>query len=166
MNKTAGAAGYGRIDMIEDRLVGFKSREVYECPGALAIIAAHKKLETLTLAKDTLKTKRELEVKFAEMTYEGYWFSPLMEAVQAFMDSTQKSVNGTVRMVFYKGNCIINGSKALATYSAGDIFDQSASVGFIKIWGMPIKTWRQTHKEKNINPIDSLVMQKGKDATK
>ena len=80
MNKTAGAAGYGRIDMIEDRLVGFKSREVYECPGALAIIAAHKKLETLTLAKDTLKTKRELEVKFAEMTYEGYWFSPLMEA--------------------------------------------------------------------------------------
>ena len=88
-----------------------------------------------------------------------------MEAVQAFMDSTQKSVNGTVRMVFYKGNCIINGmksessvySKALATYSAGDIFDQSASVGFIKIWGMPIKTWRQTHKEKNINPIEMCI---------
>ena len=160
--------------MVEDRLVGFKSREVYECPGALAIIHAHKKLETITLAKDVLKTKKELEVKFAELTYEGYWFSPLMEAIQAFMDSTQKSVNGTVRMKFYKGNCIVNGmksdssvySKALATYSTGDIFDQSASVGFIKIWGMPIKTWRQTHKEKNINPIDSLVMQKGKDATK
>ena len=174
MNKTAGKAGYGRIDMVEDRLVGFKSREVYECPGALAIIHAHKKLETITLAKDVLKTKKELEVKFAELTYEGYWFSPLMEAIQAFMDSTQKSVNGTVRMKFYKGNCIVNGmksdssvySKALATYSTGDIFDQSASVGFIKIWGMPIKTWRQTHKEKNINPIDSLVMQKGKDATK
>ncbi|WP_281678666.1 argininosuccinate synthase [Synergistes jonesii] len=174
MNKTAGRAGFGRIDMVEDRLVGFKSREVYECPAALSLINAHRKLETLTLAKDTLKTKKELEVRFAEMTYEGYWFSPLMEAVQAFMDSTQKNVNGTVRMKFYKGNCIVDGmksdssvySKALATYSTGDIFDQSASVGFIKIWGMPIKTWRQTHKEKNINPIDALVMQKGRDATK
>ena len=174
MNKAAGKAGFGRIDMIEDRLVGFKSREVYECPGALALIAAHKKLETLTLSKDVLKTKRELETKFGELTYEGYWFSPLMEAIQAFVETTQKSVNGTVRMKLYKGNCIIDGmksdtsvySKSLATYSAGDIFDQSASVGFIKIWGMPIKTWRQVHKEKNINPIDKLVMEKGKDATK
>ena len=174
MNKAAGKAGFGRIDMIEDRLVGFKSREVYECPGALALIAAHKKLETLTLSKDVLKTKKELEVKFGELTYEGYWFSPLMEAIQDFVEVTQKSVNGTVRMKLYKGNCIIDGmksdtsvySKSLATYSAGDIFDQSASVGFIKIWGMPIKTWRQVHKEKNINPIDKLVMEKGKDATK
>ncbi|MDO4987964.1 MAG: argininosuccinate synthase [Synergistes sp.] len=174
MNKIAGRAGYGRVDMIEDRLVGFKSREVYECPGALALIQAHRKLETLTLAKDTLKAKKELEVKFAELAYEGYWFSPLMEAIQAFNEATQKNVNGTVRMYFYKGNCVIDGaksetsvySKALATYSTGDIFDQSASVGFIKIWGMPIKTWRQTHKEKNINPIDSLMVQKGKDATK
>ena len=172
MNKTAGKAGFGRIDVIEDRLVGFKSREVYECPGALALIAAHKKLEAITLSKDTLKTKKELEVRFAEMAYEGYWFSPLMEAVQAFMDSTQKTVNGTVRMKFYKGNAIINGmksdtsvySKELATYSAGDIFDQSASVGFIKIWGMPIKTWRQVHKDKNINPIDSYIVAKGKEA--
>ncbi len=172
MNKTAGKAGYGRIDMVEDRLVGFKSREVYECPGAMALIEAHRKLETITLSKDTLKTKKELEIRFAEMTYEGYWFSPLMEAVQAFMDSTQKVVNGTVRMKFYKGNGIVNGmksessvySKALATYSAGDIFDQSASVGFIKIWGMPIKTWRQTHKEKNVNPIDSFIVAKGKSA--
>ena len=174
MNKAAGKAGFGRIDMIEDRLVGFKSREVYECPGALALIAAHKKLETLTLSKDVLKTKKELEVKFGELTYEGYWFSPLMEAIQAFVEATQKSVNGTVRMKLYKGNCIIDGmksdtsvySKSLATYSAGDIFDQSASVGFIKIWGMPIKTWRQVHKEKNVNPIDKLVLEKGKDATK
>lgn len=174
MNKTAGKAGIGRIDMIEDRLVGFKSREVYECPGALTLIHAHRCLESLTLSKDVLRTKRQLEVRFAELTYEGYWFSPLMEAIQAFVDSTQKVVNGTVRMKLYKGNYVVNGmksdssvySKALATYSAGDIFDQSASVGFIKIWGMPIKTWRQKHREKNINPIDSLVMQKGKDATK
>jgi argininosuccinate synthase len=172
MNKTAGKAGYGRIDMVEDRLVGFKSREVYECPGALALMEAHKKLETITLSKDTLKTKKELEVRFAEMAYEGYWFSPLMEAVQAFMDSTQKAVSGTVRMKFYKGNGTVNGmksessvyNKALATYSAGDIFDQSASVGFIKIWGMPIKTWRQTHSEKNVNPIDAFINAKGKDA--
>jgi len=158
--------------MVEDRLVGFKSREVYECPAAMALIEAHKKLETITLSKDTLKTKKELEVRFAEMAYEGYWFSPLMEAVQAFMDSTQKAVSGTVRMKFYKGCGAVNGmksensvySKALATYSSGDIFDQSASVGFIKIWGMPIKTWRQTHKDKNVNPIETFINAKGKAA--
>lgn len=174
MNKTAGRAGYGRIDMVEDRLVGFKSREVYECPGAIALMEAHAKLETITLAKDTLKTKKELAVKFSELAYEGYWFSPLMEAIQAFNESTQKAVNGTVRMKFYKGNGIINGmksessvySKSLATYSAGDQFDQTASVGFIKIWGMPIKTWRQTHKEKNVNPIEQLMNQKGMEASK
>jgi argininosuccinate synthase len=172
MNKMAGCAGVGRIDMVEDRLVGFKSREVYECPGAVALITAHRKLETITLAKDVLKTKKELEVKFAEMAYEGYWFSPLMEAIQAFMDSTQKSVNGTVRMSLYKGNATVNGmksdtsvySKELATYSTGDIFDQSAAVGFIKIWGMPIKTWRQVHKDKNVNPIEKLIVEKGEGA--
>ncbi|MDL2298582.1 argininosuccinate synthase [Synergistaceae bacterium OttesenSCG-928-D05] len=165
LNKTAGKAGYGRIDMVEDRLVGFKSREVYECPGALALIEAHKKLETITLAKEVLKTKKELEVKFAEMTYEGYWFSPLMEAVNAFIASTQQVVNGTVRMKFYKGNGIVNGMKSddsiyredLATYSTGDTFDHGASVGFIKIWGMPIKTWRQAHKNENVNPMDHLL---------
>lgn len=168
MNKTAGKAGYGRLDMVEDRLVGFKSREVYECPGALALIEAHKKLETITLAKDVLKTKKELEVKFAEMTYEGYWFSPLMEAVQSFINTTQEHVNGTVRMKFYKGNGVVNGMKSnssvyrkdLATYSEGDTFDQSAALGFIKIWGMPIKTWVQTHKQGNPNPIDKLLVGK------
>lgn len=172
MNKAAGQAGVGRIDMVEDRLVGFKSREVYECPAAVALIEAHRKLETITLSKDVLKTKKELEVRFAEMAYEGYWFSPLMEATQAFMDATQKSVNGTVRMILYKGNATVNGmksdtsvySKELATYSAGDIFDQAAAVGFIKIWGMPIKTWRQVHKDKNVNPIEKLIIAKGEGA--
>lgn len=168
MNKTAGKAGYGRIDMVEDRLVGFKSREVYECPGALALIEAHKKLETITLAKDVLKAKKELEVKFADMAYEGYWFSPLMEAVQSFMDTVQKHVEGTVRMKFYKGNGVVNGMKSnssvyrkdLATYSDGDLFDQAAAPGFIKIWGMPIKTWVQAHKKGNPNPIDKLLVGK------
>lgn len=172
MNVTAGKAGVGRIDMVEDRLVGFKSREVYECPAAVAFIEAHRKLETITLTKDVLKTKKELEIRFAEMAYEGYWFSPLMEATQAFMDSTQKSVNGTIRMTLYKGNATVTGmksdtsvySKELATYSAGDIFDQSAAVGFIKIWGMPIKTWRQVHKDKNVNPIERLIVEKGEGA--
>ncbi len=172
MNKIAGKAGYGRIDMVEDRLVGFKSREVYECPGALSLIEAHKKLETITLSKDVLKTKKELEVKFAEMAYEGYWFSPLMDAVQAFVDSTQKCVNGTVRMKFYKGNGVVTGmksdnsiyNKALATYSTGDTFDHSAAVGFIKIWGLPIKTWKQTHEGKNVNPLDDFVAEPEKKA--
>lgn len=165
MNTTAGKAGYGRIDMIEDRLVGFKSREVYECPGALALIEAHKKLETITLSKEVLKAKKEQEVKFAEMTYEGYWFSPLMEAVQSFIDTTQQYVSGTVRMQFYKGNGVVNGMKSdntvyrkdIATYSEGDIFDQSAAVGFIKIWGLPIKTWVQAHRAESTNIIEKTL---------
>lgn len=165
MNKIAGKAGYGRIDMVEDRLVGFKSREVYECPGALALIEAHKKLESITLSKEVLKAKKEQEIKFAEMTYEGYWFSPLMQAVQSFIDTTQQYVSGTVRMKFYKGNGVVNGMKSdssvyrkdIATYSEGDIFDQSASVGFIKIWGLPIKTWVQTHREEASNVIEKML---------
>lgn len=168
MNKIAGKAGYGRIDMVEDRLVGFKSREVYECPGALSLIEAHKKLETITLSKEVLKAKKEQEVKFAEMTYEGYWFSPLMQAVQSFIDTTQQYVNGTVRMQFYKGNGVVNGMKSdnsvyrkdIATYSEGDIFDQSAALGFIKIWGLPIKTWVQAHRAESTNIIEKTLASK------
>lgn len=165
MNKTAGKAGFGRIDMVEDRLVGFKSREVYECPGALALIEAHRKLETITLSKEVLKAKKEQEVKFAEMTYEGYWFSPLMQAVQSFIDTSQQYVSGKVRMKFYKGNCVVNGMKSdnsvyrkdIATYSEGDIFDQSAAQGFIKIWGLPVKTWVQAHRNEATNTIEKTL---------
>lgn len=165
MNKIAGGAGVGRIDMVENRLVGFKSREVYEAPAAVALITAHKALETITLTKDVLRTKQQLEVKFAELTYEGYWFSPLMEAIQAFMDSTQKVVNGVVRMQLYKGQAVVEGMKSpdaiyrhdLATYSTGDTFDQSAAVGFIKVWGLPIKTWREGHPEMNNNPLCDCI---------
>ena len=152
LNKIAGRHGIGRIDTIEDRLVGFKSREVYECPGSTALLAAHRAMETLTLDKQVLKTKRELEVRFAELTYEGYWFSPLRDAINAFMDDTQKYVNGTVKMRLFKGQCVVRGLKTsksiyrhdLATYSEGDTFDHSAAVGFINIWGLPVRTWTST----------------------
>ena len=165
LNKVAGGAGIGRIDMVENRLVGFKSREVYEAPAAVALITAHKALESITLTKDVMRTKQQLEVKFAELTYEGCWFSPLMEAIQVFMDSTQKVVNGVVRMQFYKGQAVVEGMKSpdaiyrhdLATYSTGDTFDHKSTVGFIKVWGLPIKTWREAHPEMNCNPLCDCI---------
>ncbi|MDR1943247.1 MAG: argininosuccinate synthase [Synergistaceae bacterium] len=155
LNKTAGAHGVGRIDMVENRLVGFKSREVYECPAAVALITAHKALETITLSKDIMRTKGDLEKKFSELLYEGYWFSPLMEAIQAFVDKTQEVVSGVVRVRLYKGQAVVEGMKSenaiyrhdLATYSEGDAFDHSSAVGFIKVWGLPVKTWTQAHPD-------------------
>ena len=145
LNDLAGKAGVGRVDMIEDRLVGFKSREVYECPAAMTLIAAHRALETLTLSKEVLKVKRDLETKYAELTYEGYWFSPLKDALDAFIDATQKTVSGVVRVRLYKGQATVTGMKSdqslyredLATYSEGDTFDHQSAVGFIKVWGFP-----------------------------
>ncbi|MDR1019258.1 MAG: argininosuccinate synthase [Synergistaceae bacterium] len=155
LNKKAGAHGVGRVDMVENRLVGFKSREVYECPGAVTLITAHKALETITLSKDVMRAKSGLEEKFSELLYEGYWFSPLMDAIQAFMDKTQEVVSGSVRVRLYKGQAVVEGMKSpnaiyrydLATYSDGDAFDHSSAVGFIKVWGLPIKTWTQSHPE-------------------
>ncbi|MBQ4419624.1 MAG: argininosuccinate synthase [Synergistaceae bacterium] len=153
LNAIAGKHGIGRVDMVEDRLVGFKSREVYECPGSSTLLAAHRAMETLTLDKQVLKTKRELEVRFAELTYEGYWFSPLRDAINAFINDTQQYVSRTVKMRLFKGQAVVRGLKAnktvyrhdLATYSAGDAFDHSAAVGFINIWGLPVRTWTATY---------------------
>ncbi|NLM70879.1 MAG: argininosuccinate synthase [Synergistaceae bacterium] len=156
LNELAGKHGVGRIDMVEDRLVGFKSREVYECPAAITLLNAHRALETLTLDKKVLAAKKELEAKFGELTYEGYWFSPLKDAIDAFIDETQQYVSGVVKVRLYKGMAVVRGMKApksiysetLATYSENDGFDHTAAVGFIKIWGLPIKTWRQVHESK------------------
>lgn len=156
LNTLAGKHGVGRIDMVEDRLVGFKSREVYECPAAITLITAHRALESLTLDKKVLAAKKELEAKFGELAYEGYWFSPLKDALDAFVNETQQYVNGTVKVRLYKGMAVVRGMKSpksvysetLATYSENDSFDHSAAVGFIKIWGLPIKTWRQVHESK------------------
>ena len=156
LNEIGGKHGVGRIDMIEDRLVGFKSREVYECPAAIILLEAHKALETLTLPKQLRNVKKDLEYQYAELTYVGYWFSPLKDAIDAFVETTQKHVTGIVKIKLFKGNAVVAGMKSaqsiydlgLATYSEGDAFDHNAAVGFIKIWGLPIKNWRQKHPQK------------------
>ncbi|PIE55004.1 MAG: argininosuccinate synthase [Dethiosulfovibrio peptidovorans] len=157
LRSMAGAHGVGRIDMIEDRLVGFKSREVYECPAAVTLIRAHRALESMTLPKDLLAVKRWLETTFSELVYTGYWFSPLREAIDAFVETTQKTVSGVVRVKLFKGLATVEGLRSdwsvyshdLATYSEDDGFDHSSAVGFIKVWGLPLKTWQQLHAQKN-----------------
>ena len=147
--------------MIEDRLVGFKSREVYEAPGAVTLLTAHRAMETLTLDKQVLRSKRQLEVRFSELAYEGYWFSPLRDAIGAFVNETQKYVNGTVKLRLHKGQAVVRGMKAgksiyrhdLATYSEGDAFDHSAAVGFINIWGLPVRTWTATYPRQDAAEI-------------
>ncbi|WP_213697707.1 argininosuccinate synthase [Acetomicrobium sp.] len=156
LNEIAGKHGVGRIDMIEDRLVGFKSREVYECPAPVVLLQAKKALEKMTLAKDVIAAKADLELKYAELAYVGYWFSPLRDALDAFFNQAQKVVNGVVRVRLYKGQSTVVGLKSpnslyvddLATYSTGDSFDHSAAVGFINIWGLPVVTWKQVHGSK------------------
>jgi argininosuccinate synthase len=145
----AGANGVGRIDMVEDRLVGIKSREIYECPSALAIIAAHRELETMTLTRDVLRFKATTELRYAELAYEGLWFTPLKTALDAFIAETQKTVTGTVRLKLYKGNCSVVGrtapnalySKDLATYDPNSTFDEAAAAGFIALWGLSARQW-------------------------
>ena len=149
LGAVAGANGVGRIDMLEDRLVGIKSREIYEAPAALTIIAAHRELETLTLTRDALRFKTTVEQRYAELTYEGLWFTPLKAALDAFVAETQKTVTGTVRLKLYKGNCTIVGRKApnalyseeLATYDPKSTFDEAAAAGFIALWGLSARRW-------------------------
>jgi len=145
----AGANGVGRIDMVEDRLVGIKSREIYEVPAALPIIAAHRELETMTLTRDVLRFKTTVEQRYAELTYEGLWFTPLKVALDAFITETQKTVTGTVRLKLYKGNSTVVGrtaphalySKDLATYDPNSTFDEAAAAGFIALWGLSARQW-------------------------
>ncbi|WP_210617956.1 argininosuccinate synthase [Mammaliicoccus lentus] len=147
LNHIAGLHGIGRIDHVENRLVGIKSREVYETPGAKVIMEAHKALETITLTKDVAHFKPVIEKQLAEQIYNGLWFSPLTESLKQFIDSTQTQVTGTVRVKLFKGNVIVNGRKSpyslyneeLATYTKEDAFNQEAAVGFIEIFGLPTK---------------------------
>jgi argininosuccinate synthase len=149
LGTVAGANGVGRIDMVEDRLVGIKSREIYEAPAALAILAAHRELETLTLTRDVLRFKSTVEQRYAELTYEGLWFTPLKSALDAFVAQTQKTVTGNVRLKLYKGNSTIVGRKApnalysqdLATYDPNSTFDEAAAAGFIALWGLSARQW-------------------------
>ena len=161
LNDRAGATGFGRIDMVENRRVGIKSREVYECPAALALIAAHADLEDLVLERDLHHEKARLETRWAELVYDGMWFSPLKEALDAFIAETQHHVTGDVRLRFEApGMMRIVGRRSpkalydygLATYDAEDTFEHADSEGFIKIYGLGVKTWAARQGAKNATP--------------
>jgi len=147
LNKIGGAHGIGRSDLVENRLVGMKSRGAYETPGGTLLLAAHRELESLTLDRATLHYKDLLAGKYAELVYNGQWFSPLRCALDAFVDSTQTRVTGTVRLKLYKGNVIIAGRKSpyslyredLATFAAEDVYNQREAEGFINLFGLPAK---------------------------
>jgi argininosuccinate synthase len=144
----AGAHGVGRLDMVENRLVGIKSREIYEAPAAVALHTAHRELETLVIPRDLERLKRQLGTVYADLVYNGLWFTPTREAIDAFVAKVQERVTGVVRLKFFKGDCRVVGRKspyalydhALATYDAGDAFDHTAAEGFVKIWGLPVET--------------------------
>jgi len=147
LNKRAGAQGIGRLDMVEDRLVGIKSREIYEAPGAIALITAHQALENVTLERELARYKRQVEQRWAELVYDGLWFSPLKRALDGFVNEANQHVSGDIRMVLHGGRAVVNGRASqqslydfnLATYDTGDTFDQSLSKGFIEIFGLSSK---------------------------
>jgi argininosuccinate synthase len=148
LNRRAGAHGVGRIDMVEDRLVGIKSREVYEAPGAITLITAHQELEAVTVERDLARFKRGVQQRWAELVYDGLWFSPLKRALDAFIADSQRAVSGEIRLVLHGGRAVVTGRRSdqslydyhLATYDAGDRFDQSLAKGFVQLWGLPSKT--------------------------
>ncbi|MGX1774269.1 argininosuccinate synthase [Nocardia brasiliensis] len=147
LNHRAGRQGVGRLDMVEDRLVGIKSREIYEAPGAIALITAHQALENVTIERELGRYKRQVEQRWGELAYDGLWFSPLKRALDAFIGDTQQAVTGDIRMVLHGGSAVINGRRSdqslydfnLATYDEGDTFDQSLAKGFVQIHGLSSK---------------------------
>src|SRR3989440_5435860 len=147
LSRRAGAQGIGRLDMVEDRLVGIKSREVYEAPGAIALITAHQELENVTVERDLARFKRTVGQRWAELVYDGLWFSPLKRALDAFIAESQQQVTGEIRMTLHGGRATVTGRRSeasfydfhLATYDTGDTFDQGLAKGFVQLWGMPTK---------------------------
>ncbi|USK32902.1 argininosuccinate synthase [Bacillus sp. F19] len=159
LNALAGKHGVGRIDHVENRLVGIKSREVYECPAAITLLKAHKELEDLTLVKEVAHFKPVIEMKLTELIYNGLWFSPLKDALLGFLKETQTYVTGTVRVKLFKGHAIVEGRKSayslydekLATYTTEDSFDHQAAVGFISLYGLPTKVSSMVQGKKKVN---------------
>ncbi|WP_101785262.1 argininosuccinate synthase [Nonomuraea indica] len=147
LNLRAGAQGVGRIDLVEDRLVGIKSREVYEAPGAITLITAHMELENVTVERDLARFKRGVDQRWSELVYDGLWFSPLKDALDAFVDHAQRHVSGDVRMTLHGGRAVVTGRRSeeslydfsLATYDTGDTFDQSLARGFVQLFSLPAK---------------------------
>lgn len=158
LNDLAGQHGVGRIDHVENRLIGIKSREIYECPGAVTLLAAHKEIEDLTLVRELAHFKPIIENELSNLIYNGLWFNPATEALIAYLKSTQQVVNGTAKVKLYKGSATVVARKSdnslydesLATYTSADTFDQDAAIGFIKLWGLPSKVHAevQAHKDK------------------
>ena len=154
LNAQAGKHGVGRIDHVENRLVGIKSREIYECPGAVTLLAAHKEIEDITLVREVSHFKPILENELSNLIYNALWFSPATKAIIAYIKETQKVVNGTAKVKLYKGSAVVVARQSdnslydenLATYTAADSFDQEAAVGFIKLWGLP------TQVNSQVNP--------------
>ncbi len=151
LGAVVGSYGWGRIDMVENRRVGIKSRETYECPASLALILAHNDLESITLERDLAREKARLEPRYAELIYDGLWFSPLKRAYDAFIDDSQKFVTGDVRLHLSDGSCRVTGRRSpdalydyeLATYDAADSFRHADSEGFVRLWGLSVQTWAQ-----------------------
>jgi argininosuccinate synthase len=162
LDEIVGAYGFGRIDMVENRRVGIKSREIYECPGMLALMVAHADLESITLERDVMREKSHLEPRYAETVYDGLWYSPLREALDAFVQSTQRHVTGEVRLRLQAGRCDVVGRRAerglydyaLATYEADDAFRHEDAAGFVRLWGLSLETWskRQRVEEPTVPP--------------
>jgi argininosuccinate synthase len=147
LNQRAGAHGIGRIDLVEDRLVGIKSREIYEAPGAITLITAHQELENVCLERDLARFKRQAEQRWTELVYDGLWFSPLRRSLDAFMAEASRHVTGDVRLRLRAGSAVVTGRRSpaglydygLATYDTGDSFDQGLAKGFVELWGLPSK---------------------------
>ncbi|HUZ37208.1 MAG TPA: argininosuccinate synthase [Streptosporangiaceae bacterium] len=147
LNSRAGAQGVGRVDMVEDRLVGIKSREIYEAPGAIALLAAHSELESVCMELDLARFKRQAEQRWTELVYDGLWFSPLKSALDVFMDEASRHVTGDIRLRLHGGRAVVTGRRSplslynyeLATYDTGDTFDQALAKGFVELWGLPSK---------------------------
>ncbi len=160
LNRRAGAQGIGRLDMVEDRLVGIKSREVYEAPGAIALITAHRELEDLTVERDLRRFKFGVEQRWTELVYDGLWYSPLKYALDAFVDNSQKHVTGEVRLRLAGGTAVATGRRGagslydfdLATYDTGDTFDQTLAKGFVQLWGLPSRIAARRDLRADLRP--------------
>jgi argininosuccinate synthase len=147
LNRRAGAQGVGRLDLVEDRLVGIKSREIYEAPGAIALITAHQELENVTVERDLARFKKSVDQRWGELVYDGLWFSPLKRALDGFVEEANSHVTGEVRVTLHGGRAVVTGRRSdeslydyeLATYDSGDVFDQSLAKGFVTLWGLPSK---------------------------
>jgi argininosuccinate synthase len=165
LNAVGGANGVGRIDHLENRLIGIKSREIYEAPAAVLLLQAHQALEDITLTKDVARFKDVVAAHWAQIVYDGLWFSPLREALHAFVAQTQRHVSGQVRLKLYRGSSTVVGRKApdqlyrmeLATYGRGDQFDQSAAAGFIKLFGMGVRTAAEVQGKLSGLDLDKLL---------